>query len=264
LADWKTLYEKWVLLSEELQEKLIAAMDTKAKEKPVEFKKWLLEDAYREKIYFEKLPSDRRFILASPREIGAVAVSSVATVSEVSRVVEVSKVSEVSRVVEVSKSVGVSPVGVGVLPASVEEVGALPKAPEAPVAAPAATPEEAKPAEAVPVAAPVVAPEAIKPVEVTPKPEVPVDLGVVKPSEVLVEAVSVPPASAKVVADVQKRRRLDNAIRKLETNPTLGIPLLGSLSGKRSLTIGGYRIIYAVDPQEKTIVLYAARRRKKI
>lgn len=125
MADWKTLYEKWDLLSGGMQEKIVVLMDAKAKEKPEEFKKWLLEDAYREKIYLEKQPSDKQIILASPREIAA-AVSGAATASEVSRVVEVSKTTEVSRVIEVSKSAGISPIEVAVAPASVEEAGILP------------------------------------------------------------------------------------------------------------------------------------------
>jgi mRNA-degrading endonuclease RelE of RelBE toxin-antitoxin system len=264
LADWKRLYEKWGLLSGEMQEKIVVSMDSKAREKTEEFKKWLLEDVYREKVYFEKVPSDRRFILASPREIGAVAVSSGATVSEVSRVVEISKVSEVSRVVEVSKSVGISPVGVGVMSASVEEVGTLPKVPadsgvtkssEIPVAVVDVSPTSTK------VAADVQT-RRRRVVNVPPE-SIIIDSGVTITSEIPVGVVNVPPTSTKVAADVQTRRRLDNAIRKLETNPTLGMPLCGSLSGKRSLTIGGYRVIYTVDPNEKTILLYAAKRKKK-
>lgn len=62
MADWKALYEKWDALSEEMREKLFVSMDKKAREKTEDFKKWLLEDSYREKIYFEKLSSTQRFI----------------------------------------------------------------------------------------------------------------------------------------------------------------------------------------------------------
>jgi len=66
LADWKTLYEKWDALSLEMREKLFVSMDKKAREKTEDFKKWLLEDPYREKVYFEKFSNTRRFILQNP------------------------------------------------------------------------------------------------------------------------------------------------------------------------------------------------------
>jgi mRNA interferase RelE/StbE len=51
-------------------------------------------------------------------------------------------------------------------------------------------------------------------------------------------------------------------IKRLETDPALGKPLRGNLSGKWSIRIGDYRIIYTIDEREKTITLYDAKHRK--
>jgi hypothetical protein len=66
MVDWKTLYEKWGAVSGEMQEKIYVLMDKKAREKTEEFKKWLSEDSYREKIYAEKFSNTRRFISPNP------------------------------------------------------------------------------------------------------------------------------------------------------------------------------------------------------
>jgi len=55
---------------------------------------------------------------------------------------------------------------------------------------------------------------------------------------------------------------MDSAIRNLEINPYLGKPLRGELSGKWSLRIGDYRIIYTIDEHQKTITLYNVRHRR--
>jgi len=60
------------------------------------------------------------------------------------------------------------------------------------------------------------------------------------------------------------RRRLDSAIRKLETNPYLGKPLRGELVGKRSLRVGDYRVIYAVDEDKKVVILFTVGHRKAV
>ena len=57
--------------------------------------------------------------------------------------------------------------------------------------------------------------------------------------------------------DIQLKRRSDSTI-----SPHLGKPLRGELSGKRSLRIGDYRIIYIIDEHEKTVTLYNVRHRK--
>jgi len=54
---------------------------------------------------------------------------------------------------------------------------------------------------------------------------------------------------------------LDSAIRNLEINAHLGKPLRGELSGKWSLRIGDYRIIYVIDEYEKMVTLYNAKHR---
>jgi len=57
---------------------------------------------------------------------------------------------------------------------------------------------------------------------------------------------------------------LDSAIRKLETNPYLGKPLRGELVGKRSLRVGDYRVIYAVDEDKKVVILFTVGHRKAV
>jgi mRNA interferase RelE/StbE len=55
---------------------------------------------------------------------------------------------------------------------------------------------------------------------------------------------------------------MDSAIRNLETNPYIGKPLRGELSGKWSLRIGDFRIIYTIDERQKTVTLYSASHRR--
>jgi len=50
----------------------------------------------------------------------------------------------------------------------------------------------------------------------------------------------------------------------LEKEPFLGKPLRGELSGKWSLRIGDYRVIYVIDEQRKIVLLYYVRHRKKV
>ncbi|MCD6242232.1 type II toxin-antitoxin system RelE/ParE family toxin [Candidatus Bathyarchaeota archaeon] len=64
--------------------------------------------------------------------------------------------------------------------------------------------------------------------------------------------------------EIKLRRRLDSAIRKLETNPYLGKPLRGELMGKRSLRVGDYRVIYAVDEDKKVVILFTVGHRKAV
>jgi mRNA interferase RelE/StbE len=52
----------------------------------------------------------------------------------------------------------------------------------------------------------------------------------------------------------QLKRRLDSAIRRLEVNPYAGKPLRGRLSGKWSLRVGDYRIIYTIDEEKKAVI----------
>lgn len=62
--------------------------------------------------------------------------------------------------------------------------------------------------------------------------------------------------------DIQLKRRMESSIRNLETNHHLGKSLRGELSGKWSLRIGDYRIVYIIDEHKKTITLYNVKHRK--
>ena len=64
--------------------------------------------------------------------------------------------------------------------------------------------------------------------------------------------------------DVQTKRRIDSTIRMLETDHCIGKPLRADLAGKWSLRIGDYRIIYMVNEDAKTIILFDAEHRKKV
>jgi len=63
---------------------------------------------------------------------------------------------------------------------------------------------------------------------------------------------------------IDLRRRLDSAIRNLENDPYIGRPLRGELSGKHSLRIGDYRVIYVIDEDENLVILYTVKHRKKV
>jgi mRNA interferase RelE/StbE len=51
-------------------------------------------------------------------------------------------------------------------------------------------------------------------------------------------------------------------MKRLGKDPFLGKPLRGNLSGKWSIRIGDYRIIYAINESEKTIMLHDVGHRK--
>jgi mRNA interferase RelE/StbE len=61
-----------------------------------------------------------------------------------------------------------------------------------------------------------------------------------------------------------KKKTIDPAIRKLETDPRMGKNLRGNLRGKWSIRNGDYRVIYVIDEKEKTVLLYDVRHRKKV
>ncbi|MEM2506017.1 MAG: type II toxin-antitoxin system RelE/ParE family toxin [Nitrososphaeria archaeon] len=63
--------------------------------------------------------------------------------------------------------------------------------------------------------------------------------------------------------EIKLKIRLDSAIRKLAEDPKMGKPLRVELSGKWSLGVGDYRIIYTIDEKEKVVILYNVRHRKK-
>ena len=50
----------------------------------------------------------------------------------------------------------------------------------------------------------------------------------------------------------------------LETDPYVGKPLRGNLAGKWSIRSGDYRVIYTVSENEKIVLLYDTRHRKKV
>lgn len=58
------------------------------------------------------------------------------------------------------------------------------------------------------------------------------------------------------------KRRVDSAIRRLGDDPRQGKPLRGELSGKWSLRVGDYRVIYVVNEAEKAVILYTVKHRK--
>ena len=64
--------------------------------------------------------------------------------------------------------------------------------------------------------------------------------------------------------DVQTKKRIDSTIRLLETDPYVGKPLRGALTDKWSLRNGDYRIIYMITEDEKIVLLYDVRHRKKV
>lgn len=71
--------------------------------------------------------------------------------------------------------------------------------------------------------------------------------------------------------DLQKLDRLDakKVVRKVKTHllldpAKLGIPLKGALKGFYRYRIGNYRIIYAIDFQEKEILVLFINHRKDI
>ncbi|MGD0450524.1 MAG: type II toxin-antitoxin system RelE/ParE family toxin [Candidatus Bathyarchaeia archaeon] len=64
--------------------------------------------------------------------------------------------------------------------------------------------------------------------------------------------------------DIQTKKRIDSAIKMLETDPCGSKPLRGNLAGKWSLRVGDYRIIYETNEDEKIIILYDTEHRKKV
>jgi len=50
----------------------------------------------------------------------------------------------------------------------------------------------------------------------------------------------------------------------MESDPYLGKPLKGELSGKWSLRTGDYRIVYTIDEQKKTLTLLSVGHRKTV
>ena len=60
------------------------------------------------------------------------------------------------------------------------------------------------------------------------------------------------------------RVRIDEAITNLEDDPHLGKPLKGPLSGRWSLRVGDYRVIYIVDDVGISITLLDVQHRRSV
>jgi mRNA interferase RelE/StbE len=66
----------------------------------------------------------------------------------------------------------------------------------------------------------------------------------------------------KLAADL--KRRVDQQVKTLETQPYSGKRLRGEFEGSYSFRIGDYRIIYWVDETEKKIVLLTVAHRRTV
>ena len=60
------------------------------------------------------------------------------------------------------------------------------------------------------------------------------------------------------------RNRTRSRIIELSENPYLGLKLVGDLAGFWKDRIGKYRLIYKIEENKKTIILYDIDLRKKI
>ena len=58
--------------------------------------------------------------------------------------------------------------------------------------------------------------------------------------------------------------RIDHAVNQLSVDPMEGKPLHGDLSGKRSLRIGDWRIIYEFDSPSQTVFVYDIAHRRDV
>lgn len=64
--------------------------------------------------------------------------------------------------------------------------------------------------------------------------------------------------------DTKTKIRVDSTVRLLETDPYVGKSLRGNLAEKWSLRNGEYRIIYTINEDDKTVLLYDVNHRKKV
>ena len=64
--------------------------------------------------------------------------------------------------------------------------------------------------------------------------------------------------------DSENKIRIGKKLEDLKSNPELGKPLTGNLSGLWSLRIGKYRLIYQIKNQELIILILDLGRRKNI
>ncbi|MFH2110708.1 MAG: type II toxin-antitoxin system RelE/ParE family toxin [Candidatus Bathyarchaeota archaeon] len=61
-----------------------------------------------------------------------------------------------------------------------------------------------------------------------------------------------------------QRVRIDEAVTNLEEDPHLGKPLKGPLSGRWSLRVGDYRVIYIVDDVGLSVTLLDVQHRRTV
>jgi len=66
MADWKTIYENWEKLPTETRNKIIDELDKKAREKTKELSALMVKEPYLERLYFEKMPYGKQFIVQKP------------------------------------------------------------------------------------------------------------------------------------------------------------------------------------------------------
>ena len=64
--------------------------------------------------------------------------------------------------------------------------------------------------------------------------------------------------------DSENKIRIGKKLENLKTNPELGKPLTGNLSGLWSLRIGKYRLIYQIKNQELVIFILDLGHRKNV
>ena len=62
--------------------------------------------------------------------------------------------------------------------------------------------------------------------------------------------------------DFENRERIIKRLKQIEQNPEIGKPLIYSLKGFRSIRIGKYRLLYAIDGD--VIRVYAFEHRKDV
>ncbi len=60
------------------------------------------------------------------------------------------------------------------------------------------------------------------------------------------------------------KRRVGRRATELSENPYLGLRLVGDLAGYWKDRVGKYRIIYKIDENKKTIILYDVDLRKRV
>ena len=58
--------------------------------------------------------------------------------------------------------------------------------------------------------------------------------------------------------------RIRRRVTELSDNPYLGLKLVGELAGYWKNRVGKYRIVYKIDENKKTIILYDVDLRKRV